>query len=255
MNKSKGKRQAKKPARGGKRAPRRGFRKARDVPDLASLSVTSTLVPPPGNPNFITGLMYSLMNTNLSVFPRAVQVAKAYQHYRIKKITLRLKPAVDTFAQGGASKTYLYYMIDKAGALPSNPTLELLKIAGAKAHTFDEKTKSISWRPSVLADVASGAFIGSPNKYTISPWLSTNINTVTPGLWNPSNVDHLGIYWFVDQQFQPGYGYSVECTVEFQFKKPIWSLGTGQESVPVALKASLPTYDSSPDGIAETPNS
>lgn len=233
------------------RRPRRGFRPARNVPDLASLSVTTTLIPQ-GNPNFLSGAMYSLMSTQLANYPRAVQVAKAYQHYRIKKITLRLKPSVDTFTQGAASKTYLYYMIDKAGALPTNPVLETLKAAGAKAHAFDEKTKIIAWRPSVLADTAAGAFNGAPNKYMISPWLSTNVNTVSPLVWNASTVDHLGVYWYVDQAFQPGYGYQIECTVEFQFKKPIWSLGPSQVSAPSAIPATLPTLDASPDGVAET---
>lgn len=235
---------------GGQRR-RRVFRKARDVPELASLSVTSTLVPPPGNPNFLSNLMYSLMNTELSAFPRAVTVARAYQHYRIKKITLRLKPSVDTFTQGGPSKNYLYYMIDKAGALPTNPTLELLKSAGAKAHAFDERTKEISWRPSVLADTATnaGALASTPNMYKISPWLSTNSNVVAPGVWNPSTVDHLGIYWYVDQQFAGGYGYNVEVEVQFQFKKPIWETVSG---APQAQPAFMATIDNSGDGIAET---
>lgn len=230
---------------------RRGFRKARDVPDLASLSVSSTLVPPAGNPNFLTNLMYSLMNVQLADYPRAVQVSKAYQHYRIKKITLRLKPTVDTFAQGGPSKNYLYYMIDKSGSIPTNTTLELLKQMGAKAQAFDENVKTISWRPSVLADTATnpGALASSPNKYMISPWLSTNANVVSPGLFQASVVDHLGVYWYVDQAFAGGYGYTVEVEIQFQFKKPVWESLAG---APEALSARVATIDNSGDGIAET---
>lgn len=239
-------------AKGGKPKARRGFRPARDVPDVASLSVTSTLVPPAGNPNFLTGLMYSLMNVQLADYARAVQVSKAYQHYRIKKITLRLKPTVDTFTQGGPSKNYLYYMIDKSGSVPTNPTLELLKQMGAKAHAFDEKQKVISWRPSVLADTSTnpGALASTPNKYMISPWLSTNANVVSPAIFNPSVVDHLGVYWYVDQAFQNAYGYQAEVTVEFQFKKPVWVSISGS---PSAIAAQVATPDNSHDGIAETP--
>lgn len=233
------------------RRGRRGFKPARNVPDLASLSVTTTLIPGGGNPNFLSGAMYSLMNTQLSDHARAVQVSKAYQHYRIKKITLRLKPTVDTFQQGGPSKMYLYYMIDKSGSLPSNPTLELLKQMGAKAYVFDEKQKVISWRPSVLADTATnpGALVSTPNKYMISPWLSTNANVISPGLFQPSTVDHLGVYWFVDQAFQPGYGYQAEVTIEFQFKKPVWET---LPSAPHAIGAKTATPDDSPDGVLET---
>lgn len=247
---AKGKGKAKK---GGRRPAgrRRPFRKARDVPDMASLSVSATLVPPQGNPNFLSGAMYSMMNTQLADFDRAVQVSKAYQHYRISKITLKLKPSVDTFAQGGPSKTYLYYMIDKSGSVPSNPTLELLKQMGAKPHAFDEKVKVISWRPSVLVDTAvnPGALASTPNKYQISPWLSTNANVISPALFNPSVVDHLGVYWFVDQAFQAGYGYQCEVEVQFQFKKPVWVSIAG---APSAIPAKLGTPDNSADGVLET---
>lgn len=230
---------------------RRPFRKARDVPDMASLSVSATLVPPQGNPNFLSGAMYSMLNIQLANFDRAVQVSKAYQHYRISKITFKLKPSVDTFAQGGPSKTYLYYMIDKSGSVPSNPTLELLKQMGAKPHAFDEKVKVISWRPSVLADTATNpaALVSTPNKYMISPWLSTNANVISPAAFNASVVDHLGVYWYVDQAFQAGYGYQCEVEVQFQFKKPVWVTVTG---APLAIPAQLGTPDNSPDGILET---
>lgn len=250
--KTKAKAAAKKPARGGKRAPRRGFRKARDVPDYALLSATSTLTPPPGNPNFLTNTLYNMMNIQLSTYDRAVAVASAYQHYRIKKITFRFRPTADTYAQGGPSKPYLYYMIDKSGSVPTTITLEGLKRMGAKPIAFDEKQISISWRPSFLQDTAVNAagLASQPNKYTISPWLSTNENAVSPA-FVPSSVDHLGVYWQVDQQFGGGYGYHCEVEVQFEFKKPIWK---GIAGAAAALPAQLATPDASKDGIAETPD-
>lgn len=237
-----------KPKKGGRR---RGFRAARDVPDMASLSVTRTVVSGGQNPDFLTNVMYTATNIQLADYARAATVSQAYQHYRIKKITLRLKPTVDTFAQGGPSKNYLYYMIDKSGSIPTNPTLELLKQMGAKAHVFDENVKTISWRPSVLADTSTnpGALASSPNKYMISPWLSTNANVVSPAVFQASTVDHLGIYWFVQQQYQPGYGYTAEIEVQFQFKKPVWVTTQG---APLAQTIRLAVEDNSPDGIAET---
>jgi len=232
------------------RRPRRGYKKARDVPDMASLSVTSTLVPPAGNPNFLTNNMYNLLNVQLADYDRAVQVASAYQHYRISKISLRFKPTVDTFAQGGPSKNYLFYMIDKSGSIPTNITLEGLKRMGAKARAFDEKQITASWRPSVLADTAVNAAgpASAPNKYMISPWLSTTNAVISPA-FVASAVDHLGIYWYVEQAFAGGYGYQCEVEVQFQFKKPIWR---ATEGAPLAQAARLATVDNSADGIAET---
>lgn len=237
----------------GKRPARRGFKKAQDVPDFASLSVTRTVVSGAQNPDFLTNTMYTATNVQLADYPRAAHVSQAYQHYRIKKITLRLKPTVDTFAQGGPSKNYLYYMIDKAGSIPTNATLELLKQMGAKAHVFDERQKEISWRPSVLADTSTnpGALASSPNKYMISPWLSTNANVVSPAVFQPSTVDHLGVYWMIQQQFAGGYGYVAEIEVQFEFKKPVWVAITGS---PVATPIRVALEDNSADGIVETPN-
>ena len=69
-------------AKGGKRR----FRAARDVPDYACLSVKRTITSEDPDGNFRTNQMYDFRNADLASFDRAVQVAKAYQHYRIKKI-------------------------------------------------------------------------------------------------------------------------------------------------------------------------
>lgn len=230
---------------------KRGFRKARDVPELASLSVARTMkdTSGPQPTDFIPNKLYSLMNTQLLDFQRAVQVAQAYQHYRIKKITLILKPNSDTFINGGtATKPRLYYMIDKSGALPTNASLEALKQMGAKPIQLDEKNITISWRPSVLESamyLPGGAGASSASKYKISPWLTTTASNVSPGVFVASAIDHLGVYWYVDQSLVGGYQYSVECEVQFQFKKPLINLLTSIEATP-ARPAPL---NDSPDGV------
>ena len=45
----------------------------------------------PGPAPFNTKTLYSLMDTSLSQFTRAQQVAQAYQHYRIKYIQLKIR--------------------------------------------------------------------------------------------------------------------------------------------------------------------
>lgn len=213
--------------RGGRKMlrKRRGFRKARNVPDYAGLSVTQWI-------NQVTqaNQMYNINNISLSQFPRAVQVAQAYQHYRIKKVMLEFKPAFDTFAPVAAAPganlqvPYLIYMINKSGSIPNNVDSTALGQMGAKPIRFDDKTIKVAWRPSVLTQTYGQA--NAQSQYRISPWLSTNANALNPGAWVASDIDHLGIFFKVDR---PGvlpagyneYTYEVRITVEFQFKKPL----------------------------------
>lgn len=234
-----------------KRVVKRSFRKARDVAEWASCSETRSLTTTGGGA-YNSDTLYSLMNTQLLQFARAGTIASAYQHYRIKKITLRIKPSFDSYIAtgGGASKPNLYYMIDKSGSVPTNVTLEGLKAMGAKPRALDERPISISWRPSVLEGVMyAPTVVGaiSASKYKISPWLSTNASPVYPAPFVPSGVDHLGIYWYVDQLANPqGAQYAVELEVQFQFKKPLSEDGVGDT---FAVPATIAEKNRSPDGI------
>lgn len=231
---------------------RRAPRKARDVGDFASLSVTRSAVTTRLNQ------MNSLMNVQLSDFPRAVNVAEAYQHYRISKVTLRIKSPFDTYQNTGVAyqKPYFYYMIDKSGSIPSSVNLEALKNMGAKPRAMDEKAINVSWRPSVLeftaTNVAGG--IGLPNKYKVSPWLTT---AQTPlGAWTPSQVDHLGIYYgaYAAATGTPDpITYDVEIEVQFQFKKPLFTQSPGIDA-PLAVPLVYAEANSSSDGIVGGPD-
>lgn len=230
---------------------RRGFRKARDVGDFASCSVKRTITPE-GGANFVTNQMYDFRNTDLASYDRAANIAKEYQHYRIKKITLTLKPTFDTYQQaaGGGSRPNLYYMIDKSGSLPDNINLEALKQMGAKAHRFDEKPFTISWRPSVLTGDTNAPGALASSQYKISPWLSTSRNPlVNP--WAASTIDHLGVFWYVEQLFVGGVQYNAEVEVQFQFKKPLHLQVSGE----AAKKVAVAELDNSSDGIVGGPDS
>ena len=111
---------------------------------------------------FTTNNLYSLMNTSLDQFKRASTVAQGYQHYRIKYIKVSVKPTFDTYQTVGggpatiSSKPNLYYMIDKAGAIPTNITRRS-QADGSEAASTDEKPVPIGWRPSVLTvDMTAG---------------------------------------------------------------------------------------------------
>lgn len=237
--------------KGAKRGGKKGFRKAKDVKDFASLSCKRTILTPTTPPaQFNVNTLYSLMNTQLVDYPRAVSVASAYQHYRIKKVTLTIKPTFDTFL-GGASgtKMHLYHMIDKSGSVPTNIALEGLKAMGAKPKELDENNRVISWRPSVLESVmyaAGGVGAASSSKYKISPWLTTTADNVSPGVFAPSGVDHLGVYWYVEQLNTSGTQYQCEVEVQFEFKKPLTNINL---SATPALGAIVAPLNDSPDGI------
>jgi len=200
------------------------------------------------NGNFALGQLYNLMNTTLDQFPRAAQVAGAYQHYRIKKIAVTFKSSYDAFqaGAGAVTKPRLYYMIDKAGAIPTNIALEGLKQMGARPRELDESNIVVQWAPSVLEATMDVVPASMPAKYRISPWLATNAQPLTPGAFVPSSIDHLGLYWYLDALNNPeGYQYQCEVEVQFQFKKPL----SNSTSSVAAVPATLAVIDNSRDGI------
>jgi len=201
--------------------------------------------------------MYSLLNTQLVDFDRAVAVAKGYAFYRITNIKLRVKSPFDTYINTGNAyqKPYLYHMLDKSGGLPTNVALEGLKNMGAKPRAMDEKAITFSWKPSVLDFSATvlPAAVGLPNRYTLSPWLSTNERPQsTP--WTPSTVDHLGIYWGAFAALTgtaDPITYEVEVECQFEFKGPLVATATGAVSATQAVMA-LP--NDSVDGVVGGPD-
>lgn len=229
-------------------------RRTNNVPEWASLSVKRSLETPttPPQPGFQSNTLYSLMNTQLIDYPRAVAVAQAYQHYRIKSIKLTFKPTFDNYlaAAGAVSKPNLYYMIDKSGSLPSNITLEGLKNMGARPKQLDEKNMTITWKPSVLESVmysGGGVGLSASSKYRISPWLTTTADNIAPGPSPASGIDHLGIYWYMDQLSNPvGAQYTIEVECQFEFKKPVITVLT---TTTEAQKARVATINDSPDGV------
>jgi len=222
------------------RRPARKYKKKTNVAEYASLSCVRSLV------DANTNTMYSLSNFQLADFTRAVAVARAYQHFRMKSIKLTWKPQYDTYGAGlaGLSKPSLYYMIDKSASIPLGATLEGLKNMGARPRSFDEKPISVTWSPSVLQSTQS--LVGDvASSYKISPWLSTNASPDS-AVWNPSQIQHNGIFWYMYTQSAPLVAYSMEVEVQFEFKKPL--LDRPVTSI-LARPLAYAVMDASPDGI------
>jgi len=192
-------------------------------PERASMSCTRTMTSAQLNN------IYSNMNTQIADFQRATAVAKGYQQYRITNIKMRFKSSWDTFSSqaGGYQKPYFYYMLDKTGSVPSSITLEGLKQMGAKPRVLDEKAIVVSWRPTILGDVATNIIgpVSNINRPIPAPFLSTSQNPAIPS-WTINNVDHLGIYWGAFSALAgPAppvpFTYDVEIEVQFEFRKPL----------------------------------
>lgn len=229
------------PARRAKKTNRRVRRARRtNVVERASCSVARTVSQQNGNQ------MYDYSTFQLADYPRAVAVAKAYQYFRIKNIKITWKPQFDSYVAsvgGGLLKPQLYYMINKGAGIPTNITLEGLKNLGAKPHAFDEKPISVSFSPAVLQDTQS--LVGSvASSYKVSPWLITNANPDV-GLWNPSNVQHNGLIWYMET---PGgvQRFDLDIELQFEYKKPL--IDNMVSSTP-ALGLVYPLLNDSPDGI------
>jgi len=224
--KYKSKRPAKKAA-GKRRVPRRRT----NVSDVASLSV-KTQIQPVGGGNYAGNQMYNQINVKLADFARAVQVAGAYQFYRISKVKLTYLFPYDTFAAapGNSSRPNLYYMFDKSGSFPIGINIDMLKQMGARPKTVDNGPVSIQWKPAVLTEEETlGGAVAA--QYKLSPWLSVNAPT----------IQHRGVYWILEQLFAGGTQYEVEMEVQFEFKKPLWTTSVGPPPSP-AIGAEIATH-------------
>lgn len=205
-----------------------------DVPERASMTeifASQTLQ---------TNANYSSYNISLAQCPRAQNLGKAYQYFRIKSVTYVLKPLMDTFTSGGVTVPHLYYLIDRTRQFQNGFTLDQLKAAGAKPHRLDEKIIEFHYKPSVLTDTfdnTAGAqtFV----QYKLSPWLPCK-DIAQVGVWNPSTIDHTGIVWRVEQTNGP-IGFNFERRVELEFKKPALSAVPGDLEVPTSIDDPLPT--------------
>jgi len=158
-------------------------------------------------------------------FDRAQTVAQAYQEFRIKYIKLTFRPAADTFTPvPGNSIPTLYYMIDKTNSIPNNANAGTFLSLGCKPLRMDDKQIKIAWKPAVLVSTATAAGVAQASQYQERPWLSTNANAFNPAaVWAPSNVDHLGLVFFVTK-INPAdnLDYTVDFEFVFQFRKPNW---------------------------------
>jgi len=189
------------------------------VPEWASLTETNDFG------SLVVGTTYNINDVQLAQFARARQVAQAYQFFRIKKITFKVQPLLDTFASTGNTQVpYLLWVINRAGYAYPGLADEWFYDNGAKPIRFDDKTVTIRYAPSVIMDATEAGAPGVGNQANLSrssPWLNTNTNAYVAA-WAPSQVSHTG---HVLKVTSPGsavpMSYRMTMTAEFEFKKPL----------------------------------
>jgi len=186
-----------------------------------------------------TNTMYGPSINQLSQFRRAIQIGGGYQEYRITGVTYKFTPRFDTFPANtdlatALSVPYLYHMVDRAGVVKPGASLGQLQAMGATPKRFDDKNIIVKYKPGVLNSVET-SLAGATN-YTrpmISPWLAT-MNDPTSPLYNPSTVQHRGMWFILDAKGLPGdgtYEFDVDIEVNFQFRKPLFPASSSEDKV------------------------
>lgn len=225
------------------RVPRSLGMRSRDIASCSDTLALSSIMP---------NTPYSLVNIALTNSIRAKTIAQGYQFYRIARVDVQWKPQFDTFTAGGTSSApNLYYMVDKANTFPFNATVDTLKQAGAKPVRLDERIITRSFKPAVHVgsdDNNGGAVpvLETAALIKVSPWITTNANAGQgTTLWAPNSVDHRGLIFVVEQQATaPAASVcTVELTVHYEFKKPLW-IGAGQEPTVQVIDLDLLTESS-----------
>lgn len=211
--------------------------------------------------NLQSNTAYQDLEQQLATYARAKALAAQFQFFRMKYIKYRFISRYTTFQATTNEATafplpYLYYMVDKAGALPTNTGIAALKEMGAKPHKFIG-TITTAYKPGVsIAASAQDNVAILATSYKVSPWLMTNRSPQQP-VWQANVTDHRGLYWYLETiGGLPGDGtYSYDCEVEvvFEFKKPLSSyVNPNKPPVEATPVKTLAPWNADNDGVLPT---
>jgi len=183
--------------------------------------------------NFIqTGGMYGISvalspaGLLTTASPRALEVAKNFQEFRIRRFTVTLKPFYDTYTNtsstSGAPQLYMY--ANRDGDVP-NSILGLLQQGINPRSLAADKNVKMSVRPSV---VITGE--GGTNIIKYSPWLNTNRENEATGNFVPNDTPHYGVVLYVQLRDTAGGPAptikiaDLEVEIEYEFRRPMYSV-------------------------------
>jgi len=208
-----------------RRAPAKGRRRARRSGGLNSFARQNRTDHSSLQESYVVDTMntqtiYNL-NTALSTYTRASHVAQMYQEYKITKVTILIKPNLDTYNTGGVVVPQLYFLPVRDGSTVFTYT-DFFK-NGVKPTTFaKDANHSFSYRPSII--YAGEGDAGRNTIVKTSPWLNTDF-TVGAGSFSPNPTLHYGASWIaLAAPFATGAVNiaSFEVRVNFKFRKPAY---------------------------------
>jgi len=228
-------RRARKPHRKGRKPHRAGMGKGKRMPRLkptnyAVITETSTATP------FNSNTAYN-ERFNIQQFPRALEVAKGFKYYRLKRVEYVYTPEFNTFQEGSTGvKPYFNWVMNRTGDLTYGTSLASLRAQGAVPQQFTTM-KKISYMPNncqalSLAVRQSGqsdgfASLGSTPVFkrwfaTQQPIAQSNIDNsvyaTEPVINNPSYFGH---DWYVSQDGSTSINIgSLVVHATWEFKEP-----------------------------------
>lgn len=221
-----------------RRAPRKTLRRRRPLRRRLPLSRNPKRVGGPNTCRIETTIpsVPLLVNTpyqfNLAgiVGSRAVDVAPNFALYRVAKVVFKYKPLFDTYRPDsgvGATTNFitsvptLYWKMNRFADDPNAFTADDLRVMGAKPIRFDDKQYTMSYRPNILLDQATGGSHSGSVKMT--PWLNTDSAPDTPN-FAISTTQHYGHFWYIQADTVNGSSYpnvgSLDITIFYEFKNP-----------------------------------
>lgn len=184
----------------------------------ARASSISTQTPLDSNTAY--NFQFQLVNAST----RILNVAKAYQEFKIDYVEVRLKPYYDTFATGataGITAPQLYHQIIKDPSVSDMVDISQFRYNGINPMPFSKDGNKV-WRYKPAASVVPvGAGSSASGMIKVSPWLDTEDFTSTATTPVFSTTQHYGSSLWIDTVEATKIPLAnVEVEIHYVFRKP-----------------------------------
>jgi len=156
---------------------------------------------------------------------RVLNVAKAYQEFKIDYVEVRLKPYYDTYstttATTGVVAPQLYHQIIKDPSVVDMVDISQFRLNGINAIPFTKDGNKV-WRYKPAASIVpNGSGASASGMIKVSPWLDTEDFTSTAAAPVFSTTEHYGSALWIDGGSTTKVEMAtVEVEVHYVFRKP-----------------------------------
>jgi len=154
---------------------------------------------------------------------RIISLASCYQDYRVTEVRIKFMPNLNTFG-AGSTTGYIPQLLTKVLDIQPPPTWNEVYITSMapRCHELTQKDFTVKWKPKVNMLASSTGATGQGVMIKRSPWLSTNANANTGGVWAADSTEHFGLLAFItNSAANDSIGCGYEAEVFFEFRKPL----------------------------------